>query len=369
MKILHVIDTTGPGGAETLFVELCKRFNRDGHKSYALLRGKGWVYEQLVGAGVDTFLYDCKGSFNVSFVFFLVRLIRQHKIDVIQSHLLGSSVYSALAGMLASVPVISTFHGTVDVAQNERFLALKFAAVNRSAKIVCVSELLRDDLLARTPIDRNKIVLVKNGIDCERFSPSVLSSLRAEHNLSADAFIVGALGNLRPAKDYPTAIRAMQLVVAQDPSIHLLIAGDTEHALYAELTALVEELQLNRHVQFVGFCDRPPEFLAGLDLYLLASKTEGLPFSVIQAMACGRAVLATRCGVETMFERDGGAVLVDVGSSTQLAEKILELKRLPALRESLGADGRKNALENYDFAVTVKHYIQLYEAAVNSSNP
>ena len=368
MNILHVIDTTGPGGAETLFVELCKKFETDGHKSYALLRGEGWVYEQLVRAGIDTHIYDCKGSFNISFVAFLIRLIRQHKIDVIQSHLLGSNVYSAIAGMLAGVPVISTFHGSVDVSGNERFLGLKFAAVNRSAKIVCVSELLRDDLSARTPIDREKIVIVKNGIDCERFSPAVPSSLRAEHNLAADAFIVGALGNLRPAKDYPTAIRAMQLVVAQDPSVHLLIAGDTKHALYAELTTLVEELQLNRNVIFVGFCDRPPEYLAGIDLYLLASKTEGLPFSVIQAMASGKAVLATRCGVETMFEQGGGAVLVDVGSSAQLAEKILELKRSPDLRTSLGAEGRKNALENYDFAVTVKRYIQLYEAAVKSSN-
>ncbi len=369
MNILHVIDTTGPGGAETLFVELCKYLNTDGYKSYALLRGKGWVYDQLVAADIDTSIYDCKGSFNISFVLYLVRLIRQNKIDVIQSHLLGSNVYSALAGMLTSVPVISTFHGSVDVSRNERFLRLKFAAVNRAEKIVCVSELLRDDLLVRSPIDRQRIIVIKNGIDCERFVPGVSTSLRAEHQLPADAFIVGALGNLRPAKDYPTAIRAMRLVVEQDSSVHLLIAGDTKHPLYAELSALVNELGLNRNVRFIGFCDHPPQYLAGIDLYLLASKTEGHPFSVIQAMASGRPVLATRCGVETMFERGGGAVLVDVGSPSQLAEKILELRRSPDLRECLGAAGRKNALENYDFAVTVERYIQLYEAAASSSDP
>ena len=364
MNILHVIDTTGPGGAETLFVELCKSLQEKGHRCYAVLRGDGWVYQQLKKAGIETYIHDCKGAFNVRFLFFLVRLLRQKNIDVVQSHLLGSNVYSALAGLMASVPVIATFHGSVDVSSNERWLSIKFAAVNRCASIVCVSELLRENLIGRTSVDAEKITLIKNGIDCDHFSPVNQGNLREQYCLPGDVFIVGALGNLRPAKDYPTAIRAMQLVVAQDPSVHLLIAGDTKHTLYTELSALVDELDLNRNVRFVGFCDRPSEFLAGIDLYMLASKTEGHPFSVIQAMASGKAVLATRCGVETMFLDDGGAVLVDVGSAAQLAEKTLELKRSPWLREALGAAGRKNALKNYDFAVTVKRYIQLYEAAV-----
>lgn len=367
MNILHVIDTTGPGGAETLFVELCKSLQEKGHRCYALLRGDGWVRQQLEHADIETYVYDCKGAFNIRFLLFLIRLLLRKKIDVVQSHLLGSNVYSALAGLIASVPVIATFHGSVDVAVRERWLKIKFAAVNLSANIVCVSELLREDLIRRTPIDTRKITLIKNGIDCNRFSPTIQSDLREQYCLPSDAFIVGALGNLRPAKDYPTAIRAMQLVIMQDPSIYLLIAGDTKHILYAELSALIDQLGLSHNVRFVGFCDRPPEFLAGIDLYLLTSKTEGHPFSVIQAMASGRAVLATRCGVETMFEKVGGAVLVNIGSVTQLAEKILELKRSPALREALGGAGRQGAIQNYDFAVTVKQYIQLYETAAKTT--
>jgi glycosyltransferase involved in cell wall biosynthesis len=364
MKVLHVIDTTGPGGAETLFIELCKRFNDSSWSSIALLRGPGWVKEQLDKNGIVNFTADCKGSFNVKFLRYLMRLIRTEKVDVIQSHLLGSNVYCSLAGLLTGVPVVATFHGSVDIGKNERMLGAKFALINRADTIVSVSEMLRDDLLARTPARREKIALIKNGIDCDRFAGAKHSRLKQQYDLPADAFVVGALGNLRPAKDYPNALRALARAVAANDRIHLLVAGDTKHALHAELLQLANELGIIRHVRFIGFYEPAEEFLAGLDLYLLASKSEGHPFSVIQAMASGLPILATRCGVETMLVDGETALLVPPGEPEPLAAKIIELAARPALREALGETARRHALATYDFATTAKSYEDLYRKAV-----
>lgn len=367
MNILHIIDTTGPGGAETLFVELCKKLADEGHNCVALLRGPGWVQDQLTKLSIEHYVFDCKGSFNISFVRYFVGLLKKHKIDLIQSHLLGSNVYSALAGLITGTPVVATFHGSVDVSAKERFLTAKFALVNRCAAIVCVSETLRDDLLARTTIDRKKITVIKNGIDCNRFFLPKHQSLRHEQGIPEDAFLVGALGNVRPAKDYPTAIRAMVEVVAADRSVYLLVAGDTKHALYQQLIDQASAAGVADHVRFFGFCDAPEEFLSGLDLYLLTSSTEGHPFSIIQAMSTGLPILATRCGVESMFTELGGAELVDVGDFHQIARKILELKASTAQREALGKAARANVLANYNFSTTVRNYHELYAAATAES--
>lgn len=363
MKILHVIDTTGPGGAETLFIELCKRFNTGGDTSIALLRGPGWVQDQLSRNGIEHYVEDCKGSFNIGFLRYLMRLIRSQRVDVIQSHLLGSNVYCSLAGWLTGVPVVATFHGSVDIASNERLLGAKFALIKRSSAIVAVSEALRDELIARSSIAPRKISLIKNGIDCRRFDRPKHSQLKAQYGLPDTAFVIGALGNIRPAKDYPTALRALAAAVAHNDDIYLLIAGDIKHALHQELLELADQLRVTEHVRFVGFLDVPEDYLAGLDLYLLSSKSEGHPFSVIQAMAAGLPILATRCGVETMLADGDDAVLVAAQNPQQLGEKMVELSAAPERRAALGAAARRHAIANYDFSVTAQRYADLYRSA------
>lgn len=364
MKILHVIDTTGPGGAETLFVELCRRFNDGDYRSIALLRGPGWVHDQLTKHGIRHFLADCKGSFNIRFLLYLVRLIRSEQVDVIQSHLLGSNVYCSLAGKLTGTPVVATFHGSVDIAKRERLLGAKFGLINLASATVSVSEMLREDLLARTPIRADRMALIKNGIDCQRFARPKHGQLKVKYDLPPDAFVVGALGNIRPAKDYPTALRALARAVALNDRIHLLVAGDIKHALHAELLQLAEELHVARHVRFIGFFEPAEEFLAGLDLYLLSSKSEGHPFSVIQAMAAGLPILATRCGVETMLVDGDTAILVPAEQPEPLARKMVELAASPERRQALGESARRHALATYDFATTARAYEALYRKAV-----
>ena len=118
--ILHTIDTTGPGGAETVFIDLVTRLPKDIYRSVVVVRGKGWVYEELGRRGVIPILLDSKGSFNLRYLWQLRTIIKREGVDLIQSHLLGTSVYCSLVGLMTGKPVISTFHGSVDIGENER---------------------------------------------------------------------------------------------------------------------------------------------------------------------------------------------------------------------------------------------------------
>jgi len=143
-NILHVIDTTGPGGAETVFVQLATCLDAHKWQSFAAVPGRGWVYDTVAETGLQPIVTPCSGSFDLRYLVALCRAIRNHRIDLVQTHLFTASVYGSLAGTLCGVPVVSTFHGRPDLAGSERYRALKFRILRRGArKVVFVSESLR----------------------------------------------------------------------------------------------------------------------------------------------------------------------------------------------------------------------------------
>jgi len=107
-KILHVIDTTGPGGAETVFIELLSRLQSERYESIVVIRGAGWVYDELRRRGFEPYVVDAKGSFNFRYLLELVKIVRREKIDLIQAHLLGSGVYCSRPESLLWLPFMAS---------------------------------------------------------------------------------------------------------------------------------------------------------------------------------------------------------------------------------------------------------------------
>ncbi len=361
--ILHVIDTTGPGGAETVFIDLVTGLPADQYRSLALIRGKGWVYEELRRRGVEPRLLDAKGSFNWRFLSGLRRLIREERVDLLQSHLLGSNVYCALAGLLTGTPVVATFHGSVDIGAHERFMALKCRLINAGAGcIVAVTDSLRTDLVDRTCLEPGKISVIRNGIDTSRFRLPHSDRLRRDNGWSDDDIIIGSVGNIRPAKGYDILLRTAALLKHSARTYRFVIAGQGKGKLHEELLALHRELGLEDSVRFTGFLDDVPTFLAGLDLFLSSSISEGLPLSAIQAMVARLPVIATRCGgyEQLISDRDSGW-LVEVGNPQALADAIETVAADAGLRARLGENASRHAMATFDIGVMLGAYRQEYE--------
>ena len=168
--ILHLIDTTGPGGAEMVFIQLADKMRERGFKSIVVIQGPGWVHDELIRRGVEPYVMPAKGSFAFGFLYQLVRLIKKHRVGLIQSHLLGSNVYAAMAGLLTGVPVVATYHGMVDVSPDERFKLLKKKAMQWGIKhYVAVSQRLLENIREQKLLDINKASVIYNGVDLARF--------------------------------------------------------------------------------------------------------------------------------------------------------------------------------------------------------
>ncbi len=359
--ILHVIDTTGPGGAETVFIELADRLRARGHRSVVLIRGPGWVHDQLTARGLTPYVYDAKGSFNWRFLREMLRIIRRENVDVIQSHLLGSNVYCAIAGLLARKPVVATFHGMVDVGPNERLRSVKLWLMNRGvSRFVAVSKNLRDAIDREGLLNPDKCDIVYNGIDLSRYGRSDSRSLRERLQLSSEAVLIGSLGNVRPAKGYDLLIEAARRVVDVYPQAHFVIAGDPKSSLQRRLDELAQQLDVADHVHFVGFCNDSAAYLAQLDYFLLTSTSEGLSIATIEALATGLPAVVTRCGGPEEIVREGeDALLVSIDANA-IAEGLLRLLKDSSLADRLAQQGRCNVAEKFDMHAMLASYERLY---------
>ncbi|HUF80191.1 MAG TPA: glycosyltransferase [Burkholderiales bacterium] len=331
-NILHCIDTTGPGGAETVFIGLAERFSRAPFHSVAMIRGPGWVKDQLDARGIPLIKEDSRGSVNLRFLRALVREVRARCIDLVHAHLLGANVYCAMAGAITGVPVVSTFHGSMDISSRERMARLKLWIVRKASTTVAVSEGLRDEVAGRMGVPVNRVRLIQNGIDCGRFTGAEPLGLRRRLGLGPESLLLGSLGNIRPAKAYDVGLKVLATLRAAGVDAHWVVAGQGRPGdrLLGELQALAGTLGVTPQVHFLGFVDAPERFLADLDVFLLCSTSEGHPLALVQAMAAGVPVVATRCGVEGMLGDGTRGVLADVGDVAGLAAAVGEIRpKLP----------------------------------------
>jgi len=354
---LHVIDTTGPGGAETIFTQLAFETKRTGNKTIALIRGDGWVKSELERLGIDLRILDCKGSFNVKFLKQLINIIRDEKVTHIQAHLLGSSVYASIAGLVSRVPVFSTFHGFVDVSKSERFSFLKFLAIRLGSKaVVAVTDQIRNMLIQIPVMDPKKIFVIANGVDTNIFKPANEFSISPLHQ----PIKIGCLGNVRNAKNYPLAIQVLESLVAKGVDAELHIAGDDKNKLADECRELAVKYGVSSRLHFVGFISNAAEYLNSLDIYLLSSSSEGHPLALTQAMACGVPVVATRCGIEHVVVDGQTALLAENENADSVVEKLMTVIGSEELRKKMFVLAPASVKNSWSLSSTLMNYLKMY---------
>ena len=140
--ILHMIETTGPGGAETVVLQLIGRLDPNEFDSTVVLSGRGWLYDNMMKTGITPEIVPSGGAFDWRFLRQIVRLIRRRKIDLIHSHLPDTGFYACLAGMITGVPVLVTIHGMVGAWSDRGFRSrLKMGLIRRrAARVAAVSD-------------------------------------------------------------------------------------------------------------------------------------------------------------------------------------------------------------------------------------
>lgn len=369
--VLHLIDTTGPGGAETVFIQLADRLRANGYRSVVVIRGPGWVHDELHRRQLNPVVMDAKGSFAVGFLFRLIRLAKREKVELIQSHLLGSNVYAAMLGLIIRRPVVATYHGMVDINPRERFRRLKQQVMRWGiSRYVAVSRSLADKIQKQGLLDVNKTQVVYNGVDPENYCHRSERSLREDLGLEDHVKLWGCLGNVRPAKAYDVLIDAMALIQDQNPTIHVVVAGHQRASLMAELSEHMDALGVRHRFHFIGFVADSAAFLRQLDFFVLPSRSEGFSIATIEAMMAGLPIVATRCGgPEEILTHQQTGWLVDPDNPRALAEGMLKLSSDDTLARSLAAAGQYHSRASFGIDAMVTAYQEIYETVAVEGRP
>lgn len=354
--VLHVIDTTGPGGAETVFLDLAEECSRQGFRSIALIRGPGWVEDQLKARGITYYIRDCKGSLNIRFLYQVAKIVRQERVAQIQSHLLGSNVYMSLLGILFRIPVVATFHGHVDISERERFRNAKLAIIGAGAThVVCVTEDLKETVIRSAGWARLKPLVIPNGVNTSQLETLPIESLAA----AREPIVFGCLGNVRPAKNYKLAVDFMAYLKQQNVNAKLLIAGHNKRPETRELQAHLETLGLGEQISFLGFVDDVPAFFSSIDVFLMTSSSEGHPLALTQALAAGKPVVSTRSGVEKVIP-ESLMFLAEEHTVESLSSAHVRLVKTEQLA-SLLDQGREFVRNHYSLDAMFTRYLSLYK--------
>lgn len=359
--ILHLIDTTGPGGAETVFINLLRELEHTDTRNLVVLRGEGWVADQVRNVGLEPHFIDSKGSFNLGYIGALRRLLIDQNVDLIHGHLLGSNVYGALLGLITRTPMIATFHGAVDVASRERFLGMKFRMIGWGASaIVCVSRRLQEELTERGTLPARKLRMIYNGVDQNAFRAGLPGHLRERLGLPEEALLVVSIGNIRPAKGYEYLVDAAIRMASLDPRVHFVVAGHQRASLFEQLEAQIARAPVAPNIHWLGFCDDVSEVLQGADIFLLPSVSEGFSIATVEAMMTEVPVIATRSGgPEEILADEQTGLLIPARDPDAIVTAIQRLQQ-PEARKRLVVAARENAEGRFSLASMLEAYQALY---------
>ena len=365
MKALHLISSSGIYGAERMLLGLVRaQASLECVPVVAVfensIRPNVEIAHLLRRAGIEVGIIPCRGRLDWHAIRAIRRLAAGHKIDIVHTHGYKADIYGFLATRFRGTPIVATCHNWTRADASLKF----YAKVDRYLlryfqKLVSVSEELTLSL-AKARIRRGNIVTIANGVSVSEFDQAV-PVLRAE--LGNPASIVGTVARMVPEKGIPEILDAARAVLQAFPSTIFVFAGDGPQRM--EFEARARELGIAASVRFLGHREDMRDVYQSFDIFLLPSHFEGMPMSVLEAMAAGVPVVTTPVGGLKDLVRDGRTGLsVPIGDAASLSRAIQRLLADVDFRRRLGRAGKKEIEASYSVEHMAHQYLNVYKEAL-----
>jgi glycosyltransferase involved in cell wall biosynthesis len=369
-RVLALSVGLGMGGAEKLLRLTVPLLRARGYDMrVAGLQGTEVECEMFARAGAPCVTLGAVGRLDPRPLVRLHRLLRRERIDILHAHCFLANVAARLVGRLAGTPVVIAAHHDTDVWMGAAARFVERQTARLGTRVVTCSEAVRRYAIERHGLPGAGVVTLRNAVAPQPL-PTAADRALARLTLGAapDDRLVGTLGRLdEPKKGLRTFLAAAARVAAAEPRARFVLIGDGPAR--GELERRAASLGLRDRVRFQGESAFPERLLPGLDILAQPSLWEGFGLSVVEAMAAGVPVVASRVGgIPEAARDDGEAVLVPPGDAPRLAEAIVSLLRDPARAARLGAAGHRRALEEFSLERLVKETAALYDSLLPRSH-
>ena len=361
LRVMFVITCMPVGGAETLLVNLVRRLDRDRFApELCCLKYFGPLGDVLAGE-IPAFTGLLSQKYDVTVLGRLTRLLKQRSIDAVITVGTGGDkmFWGRLAAWRAGVPVIASALHSTGLPDRVEWLNRQLQPITDA--FIAVAQPHARYLAEHEGCPSHKVRVIPNGVDVERFRPlAPNTALRASLGLPSESPVAAIVAALRPEKNHELFLAAAARIRRLRPDAQFLIIGDG--AARAKLEALRDSLNLADSVRFLGTRGDIPELLSLVDVLMLTSHMEANPVSILEALACGKPVVATRVGSIPESVHDGqNGYLVPPGDADAIANRVVELFNDRNLARRLGHAGRQTVVEHWSLETMVRGYEELIE--------
>lgn len=368
--VCQVLHSLSVGGAEVLAARISRELSPRFRFVFACLDGLGTLGEELQSEGYDVVVLNRNPGLDLGCARRLRHWLRRQGVAAVHAHQYTPFFYCLASGILRRrPPILFTEHGRwfPDYPRHKRMWFNRMF-LRRTDRVVAVGEHVRQALVDNEGIRRDRIQLVYNGVDIERFGgeAAMRAEVRRELGLADDDFAVLQVARLDALKDHVTAIRTIAAArrhSPQDRNIVLLVAGEGPEE--ASIRDEIARLGVGDRVRMLGLRRDVPRLLAAADAFLLTSISEGIPVTLIEAMAARLPIVATRVGgvAEVVVDGETGR-LAAAGDAEKLAAALVQLAAAPELCRTMGQAGRHRAEAMFTQSQMTAAYAALYEELV-----
>ena len=362
MRIVELVPSLGVGGAERIVALLALALHDAGHavSVVALAAAQGsWIEAELRDRGVDVHFLGKGAGFEPRVMARLARTLRRLRPDAIHTHLhVLKYLAPAMAG-LGPRRVVHTLHNLAEKEATPADQRLQRALFRAGVEPVAIGDAVADSAAAL--YGRRPDACIPNGVPVDAFQrpAAVGARMRGELGIPPQAPVFAVVGRLNPQKNHALLLEAFSHPDLARAGAHLVVVGDGE--LRPEVEAQIARLGLGSRVHLLGVRRDVPDLLAAADAFVLSSDYEGNPLVVMEALAAGRAVVATAVGCVPELVGPETGRLVPAGDAPALAAALCELAVDRALAHALGAQGEVVARARFDVSVMAQAYLRLFE--------
>ena len=369
LNVLQLMTDSKIGGAESVVLMLAKGLDKEKFNvSVCCLTQRGPIFDEAEKEGIKIYSLEIKNRWYFFRVFKLIKLLKSENIKILHSHLFHANLLARIIGKFMNVPVIISSEHIMGMESRWR-LFLNRLTSGFVDIFIAVSFAVRDFLIKQIGIKSSKIAVVQNGIEYDRFQDSNLiqEKKRIEFGFTPEDKIIGTVARIHEQKGHVYLLYAAQEVIKDFPTVKFLIVGD------GPLKSAMEKLSVNlgiaNNIIFTGFYKDIPGILSILDIFVLPSLWEGLPITILEAMAMKKPVIATSVsGNPEAIDDNVTGILVPPKDSGALVKAIMKLLQNDNLRTHMGNAGYDRLNRLFNAERMVDEVTRIYERLIEEKN-
>lgn len=361
IRILYIIPNLEVAGAEQHLINLVSNLDKQRFEVLiCCIKKPGRLGELFKERGGNVVCLERRSIYDLRIMTDIHRLIKRNGFDIIHTYLFGFHYLAGIPARLCGTPVVISSRREIAVWKKWHHRFLENLGNRFTNKVIACSEAAREFAVQSENLPEEKILTIYNGVDLEKFSPRPQSAcILEEFGFGKEDKIIGMVTKFASVKDHKTLLKAVNEIRKIYPRIKCLLVGD---GLLKESVELeVESLKLGNNIIFPGKRDDIARILSIMDVFMLTSLVEGLPNTILEAMACGLPVVATNVGgIPEVVKNGKSGILVEPRDYRAIADAVMRLLENVSLRKEMGRRGREIVERKFGLDRMIEDYENLY---------